>query len=69
MLFHLLKFMVDCWCNTAHRALKGNIFAEPLQFPIKPVPSLTVAVEHFPVIIRAPEEKKEAKWFPGLTSV
>lgn len=70
MLFHLLKFMVECGCNTAHRPLKGDIFAETIQFPIKPVPLLSVAVEYFPVIIRAPEEnKKEAKWFPGFTLI
>lgn len=49
MLFHLLKFMVECGCNGAHRALKGEIFAEALQFPIEPVPLLSVAAgpEHF----------------------
>lgn len=61
MLFHLLKYMVGCGCNTAHRALKGDIFAGPFQFPIKPVPLLSVAAQHFPVIISAPEEKKKKK--------
>lgn len=28
MLFNLFKFMVECGCNRAHRALKGHIFAE-----------------------------------------
>lgn len=68
MLFHLLKFMVECGCNRAHRALKGDIFAEALQFPIKPVPLLSVAAgpEHFPVIMRAPEEKEKQNGFQVL---
>lgn len=63
MLFNLFKFMVECGCNRAHRALKGHIFAEALQFPIKPVRLLSVAVgpEHFPVIMRAPEKKRKKK--------
>lgn len=57
-----------CGCNRAHRALKGDIFAEAYTFP-STVPLLSVAVgpEHFPVIMRATEE--EAKWFPGFTLI
>lgn len=68
MLFRLLKFMVaECGCNSAHRALKGDIFAEAYSFPSTvPLLSVTVGPEHFPVIMRTSEEG--AKWFPGFTS-
>lgn len=70
MLFHLLKFMVaECGCNGAHRALKGDIFAEAYSFPSRLcLFSLSAAAgpEHFPVITRAPEEKEKQNGFQVL---
>lgn len=69
MLFHLLKFMVaECGCNRACRALKGDIFAEAYSFPSSLCLSLPVAAgpEHFPVIMRAPEEKEKRNGFQVL---
>lgn len=71
MLFHLLKFMVaECGCNRAHRALKGDIFAEALQFPINHH-AFALRGSRARALSRHYEGsrgKREAKWFPGFYS-
>lgn len=71
MLFSLLKFMVaECGCNRTHRALKGDISAEPYSFPSSLcLFSVRQQGQSTFLSLRGLQRTKRKKWFPGCTLI
>jgi len=58
--------VVECGCNRAHRALKGDVYSEAYSFPSRLCLCSSSRARALSCHYEGSRGKRETKWFPGF---